>query len=64
MGLFATSLRWENALAAVQYRGISNTTIQTAPRELPAPYRGTSLIRNRLLLGPYSSPVPRGLGRS
>ena len=27
-------------------------------------YRGTSLIRNRLLLGPYSSPVSRGLGWS
>ena len=24
-------------------------------------YRGTSLIRNCLLLGPYSRPVPRGL---
>ena len=30
----------------------------------PTPYRGISLIRNRLLLGPYSSPVPRGLGWS
>jgi len=29
-----------------------------------AAYRVTSLIRNRLLLGPYSSPVPRGLGWS
>ena len=29
-----------------------------------AGYRGTSLIRNRLLLGPYSSPVPWGLGWS
>ena len=28
------------------------------------PYRGTSLIRNRLLLGPYSSSVSRGLGWS
>ena len=27
-------------------------------------YRGTLLIRNRLLLGPCSSPVPRGLGWS
>ena len=27
-------------------------------------YRGTSLRRNRLLLDPYSSPVPRGLGWS
>ena len=25
-------------------------------------YRGTSLIRNRLLLGPYRRPVPRVLG--
>ena len=24
-------------------------------------YKGTSLVRNRLLVGPYSSPVPRGL---
>ena len=30
----------------------------------PKGYRGASLIRNRLLLGPYSSPVPRGLGWS
>ena len=27
-------------------------------------YRGTSLITNRLLLGPYSSPVRRGIGWS
>ena len=27
-------------------------------------YSGTSLIRNRLLLGPYSSPVPKGLAWS
>ena len=25
------------------------------------PYRGTSLIRNYLLLGPYSRPLPRAL---
>ena len=25
-------------------------------------YRGTSLVRNRLPLGPYSRPIPRGLG--
>jgi len=29
-----------------------------------ATYRVISRIRNRLLLGPYSSPVPRGLGWS
>ena len=27
-------------------------------------YRGTSLIRNRLLVGPYSRPMPRNLGGS
>ena len=35
----------------------------TSRRDQPK-YRGTSLIRNRLLLGPYSSPVPGGLGWS
>ena len=25
------------------------------------PYRGTSLLRKRLALGPYSRPMPRGL---
>ena len=29
-----------------------------------APYRVTSLTRSCLLLGPYSRPVPRALGRS
>ena len=28
------------------------------------PYRGTSLIRNCLLLGPYSKPMPRALRKS
>jgi hypothetical protein len=40
--LFASSLRCQNALAAVQYgesyMGISNTTTQTALRELLGPY--------------------------
>ena len=30
----------------------------------PPMYRGTSLIRNRLPLGPYSRPMPRVLWRS
>ena len=34
------------------------------PLGVALPYRGTSLIRNRLLLGLYSSPLPRGLGWS
>ena len=40
--LFMSSLRCQNALAAVQYgesyRGISNTTILTALRDLLGPY--------------------------
>jgi hypothetical protein len=42
MRLVATSFSLENALAAVQYgercRGMSNTTLHTATRELLAPY--------------------------
>ena len=30
----------------------------------PLPYRGTSLIRNYPLLGPYSRTIPRALWRS
>ena len=32
--------------------------------KMPLPYKVTSLIRNRLLVGLCSSPVPRGLGWS
>ena len=34
------------------------------PDEVAHPYRGTSLIKKRLLLGAYSRPVPRALRRS
>ena len=30
-------------------------------QRLPKPYRGTSLINNQLLLGPYCRPMPRAL---
>ena len=36
----------------------------TSYRPQPTPYRGTSIIRKRLTLGPYSSRISRGLGWS
>ena len=36
--------------------------LRCRPPPAPPLHRGTSLIRHRLLLGPCSSPVPRGLG--
>ena len=30
-------------------------------QSLPTPYRGTSLIRNSLFLGPYTRPMPMTL---
>ena len=36
-------------------------TAACAPPADPAPYRGTSLIRNSPLLGPYSRTVSRAL---
>ena len=36
----------------------------TAPERIHIPYRGTSLIRNSPLLGPYGRTMPRALRRS
>ena len=36
-------------------------TPHTLNPEFPEPYRGTSLIRNRPTLGPYSRPMPGAL---
>ena len=42
-------------------RSRSALTLGLVRRTTPGHYRGTSLIRNCFLLGPYSRPMPRAL---
>ena len=48
----------------MRYPVLTTHDVDTDHDAISALDRGTSLMRNRLLLGPYSSPVPRGLGWS
>jgi hypothetical protein len=51
---------FESSSLASHRRALGPSTL---PLNVPE-YRGTSLIRNRTLLGPYRRPLPRVLGES
>ena len=53
--------RWRLLLVCVRERGREREPVLTEVVSTTVQYRGTSLMRQRLPLGPYSSPMPRAL---
>ena len=49
---------YAGATAKVQQPEVVKKDLQTSEVSRAPPYRGTSLIRNTLLLGPYSRTIP------